>query len=87
MSCYRCLIRYCVALFRFVIFLLISIHMHHAFHLGTIINRVMRKTTQVDPKIMQRLDISARRRRQSDQPEGQTEQVPTQKADRQVVAT
>jgi hypothetical protein len=24
--------------------------MHNAFHLGTIINRVMRKTSQVDPK-------------------------------------
>jgi hypothetical protein len=60
--------------------------MHHAFHLGTIINHVMRKTTQVDPRIMQRLDISARRCRQSDQPEdGQAEQVPTQKDGRQVV--
>nr|ACG28892.1 hypothetical protein [Zea mays] len=36
---------------------------------GTIINHMMRKTTQVDPRIMQRLDISARRCHQSDEPE------------------
>jgi hypothetical protein len=69
MSCYRCLLRYRVALFKFVIFMSICIHVYRAFQLGTIINHVMRKTTQVDPKIMQRLDISARLCRQSDQPE------------------
>jgi hypothetical protein len=31
-------------------FLSICIHVHNAFHLGTLINRVMRKTSQVDPK-------------------------------------
>jgi hypothetical protein len=46
----RCLIRYRVALFRFVIFLSICIHVHNAFHSGAIMNRVMRKTSQVDPK-------------------------------------
>jgi hypothetical protein len=40
----RCLIRYHVALFRFVIFLSICIHVHNAFHLGTSINHVMRRT-------------------------------------------
>jgi hypothetical protein len=50
MSCYRCLIRYRVALFRFVIFMSICIHVHNAFHSGTLINHVMRKTSQVDPK-------------------------------------
>jgi hypothetical protein len=39
----RCLIRCRVALFRFVIFLFICIHVHYANHLGTIINHVMRK--------------------------------------------
>jgi hypothetical protein len=33
-----------------VIFLLICIHVHYAYHSGTLINHVMRKTTQVDPK-------------------------------------
>jgi hypothetical protein len=28
----------------------ICIHMHNAFHLGTLINHVMRKMNQVDPK-------------------------------------
>jgi hypothetical protein len=80
MSCYRCLIPYCVALFRLVIFLSICIHVHNAFHSGTLINHVKRKTIQVDPRLMQRLDICARQRRQSDQPEdGQTEQVSEQK--------
>ena len=75
-----------IALFRFVLFLLICIHVHRAFQLGTIIDRVMWKTTPSRPRIMQRLDISARRCRQSDQPEdGQAEQVPTQKDGRQVV--
>jgi hypothetical protein len=40
----RCLIRYRVALFRFVIFLSICIHVHNAFHSGTWINHVMRRT-------------------------------------------
>jgi cbb3-type cytochrome oxidase subunit 1 len=31
----RCLIRYHVAVFRFVIFLSIYIHVHNAFHSGT----------------------------------------------------
>jgi hypothetical protein len=44
------LIRYRVALFRFEIFLSICIHVHNAFHSGTLINRVVRKTNQVDPK-------------------------------------
>ena len=39
-----------VALFRFVIFSSICIHVHNAFHSGTLINRVMRKMSQVDPK-------------------------------------
>jgi cbb3-type cytochrome oxidase subunit 1 len=39
------LIRYRVALFRFVIFLSIYIHVHNAFHLGVLINHVMRRTT------------------------------------------
>ena len=42
--------RYHITLFRFVLFLLICIHVHRAFQLGTIIDRVMRKTSQVDPK-------------------------------------
>jgi hypothetical protein len=46
----RCLIRYRVALFRLVVFLFICIHVHYANHLGTFVDRVMRKTTQVDPK-------------------------------------
>ena len=46
----RCLIRYRVALFRFVLFLPICIHVHYANHLGTFIDRVMWKITQVDPK-------------------------------------
>jgi hypothetical protein len=33
-----------------VLFMSIRIHVHHAFQLGTIIDRVMRKTSQVDPK-------------------------------------
>jgi hypothetical protein len=41
---------------------------HYAFHLGTIINHVMWKTTPVDPRIMLRLDISARRYHQPDEP-------------------
>jgi hypothetical protein len=44
------LIRYRVALFRFIIFLSICIHVHNAFHLGMLINHVMQKTSQVDPK-------------------------------------
>jgi hypothetical protein len=44
------LIRYRVALFRFETFLSILIHVHNAFHLDTLINRVMRKTSQVDLK-------------------------------------
>jgi hypothetical protein len=44
------LIRYRVALFRFALFLFICIHVHNAFHSGTLINRAMRKTSQVDPK-------------------------------------
>jgi hypothetical protein len=35
-----------------VLVLLIFIHVHYTFHLDTIINHVMRKTTQVDPRIM-----------------------------------
>jgi hypothetical protein len=46
----RCLIRYRVALFRLVIFLSICIHVHNAFHSGTLSNHVKRETTQVDPK-------------------------------------
>jgi hypothetical protein len=42
--------RYRIALFRFVLFLLICIHVHNAFHLGTLNNRVMRKMSQVDLK-------------------------------------
>jgi hypothetical protein len=80
MSCYRCLIRYRVALFRLVIFLSICIHVHNAFHSGTLFNHVKRKTIQVDPRLMQRLDISARQHRQSDQPkDGQIEQVSEQR--------
>jgi hypothetical protein len=33
-----------------VLFMSICIHVHHAFQLGMIIDRVMRKTSQVDPK-------------------------------------
>jgi hypothetical protein len=46
----RYLIRYRVALFRLVIFLSTCIHVHRASQLGTIIDHVMRKTSQVDPK-------------------------------------
>jgi hypothetical protein len=46
----RRLIRYRVILFRFKIFLSICIHVHNAFHSGTLYNRVMQKTSQVDPK-------------------------------------
>jgi hypothetical protein len=46
----RCLIRYRVALFRLVMFLSICIHVHNAFHSGTLINHVRRKTSQVNPK-------------------------------------
>jgi hypothetical protein len=46
----RYLMRYRIALFRFVLFLLICIHVHNAFHLGTLNNRVMRKMSQVDLK-------------------------------------
>jgi hypothetical protein len=46
----RCLIRYRVALFRFVLFLPICIHVHYANHLGTLVDCVMRKMSQVDPK-------------------------------------
>jgi hypothetical protein len=42
--------RYRIALFRFVLFLFICIHVHNAFHSGTLISRAMRKMTQVDPK-------------------------------------
>jgi hypothetical protein len=34
----------------FMIFLSICIDMHNAFHSGTLNNRVMRKSSQVDPK-------------------------------------
>jgi hypothetical protein len=48
----RCLIRYRVALFRFVIFLFICIHVHFTNHLGTLINhvrqRIKAKSTQDD---------------------------------------
>jgi hypothetical protein len=40
----RCLIRYCVALFRFVIFLFICIHVHYANHLGTFIDYMIWRT-------------------------------------------
>jgi hypothetical protein len=43
-------IRYRVALFRFVIFLSICIHVHNAFYSGTLVNHVMREISQVDPK-------------------------------------
>jgi hypothetical protein len=33
-----------------VLFMSIHIHVHHAFQLGMIIDHVMRKTSQVDPK-------------------------------------
>ena len=46
----KCLMRYRIALFRFVLFPSICIHVHNAFHSGAIINHVMRKMTQVDPK-------------------------------------
>ncbi len=46
----KCLILIGVALFRFVLFLSICIHVHNAFHSGTLISRVMWKMTQVDPK-------------------------------------
>jgi hypothetical protein len=69
MSYYRGIIRYRVVLFRFEIFLSICIHVHNAFHLGTLIDHVMQKTSQFDLRITQRLNISARRCRQSDQPE------------------
>jgi hypothetical protein len=50
MSYYRGLIRYRVILFRFKIFMSICIHVHNAYHSDTLINCVMWKTTQVDPK-------------------------------------
>jgi hypothetical protein len=33
-----------------MLFVFICIHVHNAFHSGTLINRVMRKMSQVDPK-------------------------------------
>jgi hypothetical protein len=65
----RCLIRCRIAIFSLVLLLSICIYVHNAFHLGAIINHVMQKTTPSQPRMMQRLDISARRSRQSDEPE------------------
>jgi hypothetical protein len=49
--------------------------MHNAFHSGTLINRAMRKTSQVDPKhgllrMVKLMDESE---------DGQTEQMPSQR--------
>jgi hypothetical protein len=46
----KCLLLVGVTLFRFVIFPSICIHVHNASHSGTLINRVMPKISQVDPK-------------------------------------
>jgi hypothetical protein len=40
----KCLICYRVAIIRRVLFLFIFIHVHYAFHLGTLINHDMRRT-------------------------------------------
>jgi hypothetical protein len=71
----KCLVLVGVVLFRFIIFLSICIHVHYAFHLGTIINRVMRKTSQVDPKRgLIRVVVQMNKHE-----EGQTEQVSEQR--------
>jgi hypothetical protein len=46
----KCLILYHVAFF-IIILVLMFIHVHYAFHLGTLTSHVMRKTNQVDPKM------------------------------------
>jgi hypothetical protein len=68
------------ALSRFAIFMFICIHVHRASQLGTIIDRVMRKTSQVDPKrgLLRVVMLMG------ESEDGQTKQVPTQKVDRQV---
>ena len=72
--------RYRIALFRFVLFLFICIHVHRASQLGTIIDRVMRKTSQVNLKhgLLRVVMLMG------ESEDGQTKQVPTQKVDRQV---
>ena len=47
---FKYLILFGMAIISRVLFMAIYIHVHHAFQLGTIIDRVMRKTSQVDPK-------------------------------------
>ena len=47
---FKYLILFGMAIISRVLFMSIRIHVHHAFQLGTIIDHVMRKTTQVDPK-------------------------------------
>jgi hypothetical protein len=47
---FKYLILFGMAIISRVLFMSIRIHVHHAFQLGTIIDRVMRKTSQVDPK-------------------------------------
>jgi hypothetical protein len=44
------LILFGIKIFGFVLFLSICIHVHRGFQLGTIIDRMMRQTSQVDPK-------------------------------------
>jgi hypothetical protein len=44
------LILFGIAIISYVLFLSICIYVHRAFQLGTIIDRAMRKTSQVDPK-------------------------------------
>jgi hypothetical protein len=46
----RFLIRCHVAIFSLVLFMSICIHVHHAFQLGTLVNHVMRRTNQADPR-------------------------------------
>jgi hypothetical protein len=47
----KCLILYHVALF-IIVLVLMFIHVHYAFHLGTLISHVMQKTSHVDPKML-----------------------------------
>jgi hypothetical protein len=39
-----------IVIFSLVLLLFICIHVHYAFQLGTLVDRAMRKTSQVDPK-------------------------------------
>ena len=82
----RCLIRYYVALFRFVIFLLICIHEHYANHLGTFIDYMIWRT-KVKSATRCPARESLHKMMLTDQTEdGQTKQVSEKKDDRQVVA-